>query len=666
MATLVEESKLVSSQDSKSIKARSKFDLSHHHLTTLPFGMVVPFFNMETVNGDHITLRSQHSLNTFTLRSPILSNIKMRKDYFSVPMEAILPFNWDKIYTNPLFGDDIDAEHANCTLTAQTLFYSYDSKKMDAVFNTLASSTGFKPAQFFNILTLLELFYSEGSLLARLGYNLSPLLNVSLTETNKSVKEGIDAVVDYFYSNLPNGTYTVFVNTDTNGTFNQQTFSVNSLSDKRKVHDYIVNHCVSNITYFGDTGTTKAFAYPENFVYNKYQLTLTNTSKTGFFTLNVSAAAAYQISYIHYMTNDKVDNIYSAQLYRDMMRYFITDEAYFSYNGVQTRYDYLAGTYIYQAVKGIVQQLINNLTTDTFSNTLGYKCMGYIVNLFGMRRSLRYLDYFTGAKTHPLALGDTSVSVQSNKVDVVDITKGISMQRFLNFVNRTGRKFEEYVSKLGGTYVKPDFHNPQFLGSTTESLYNPTVENTGAMQFEAQNSITSTLRGESEKFAFEFDSDRPSIVLGLVSFDIVRSYSKNIKRDAFHIDRFDYFNEFLQNIGDQPVYAAEYMALPDNMLETRVFGYQTRNAEYKNEYSRADAGFSTGVLPSWAFLNQLEAAKDGVAVIDSDRIRSYPEELDEFYLSLPGVGNSTYFHFIVDFYNVISASRPMIANPNIL
>ena len=110
MSSIVEKSQMIDAQDSKTIKARSKFNLDAHHLTTLPFGMYVPFFNMECVNGDNINLRSQHSLNTFTLKSPVLSNIRMRKDYFSVPMEAILPFNWDKIITNPLFGDDVDAE----------------------------------------------------------------------------------------------------------------------------------------------------------------------------------------------------------------------------------------------------------------------------------------------------------------------------------------------------------------------------------------------------------------------------------------------------------------------------------------------------------------------------------------------------------------------------
>lgn len=673
MATLVQESKLVSSQDSKSIKGRSKFDLSHHHFTTLPYGKVIPFFNMETVNGDDINFRSQHSLNTFTLKSPILSNIKMRKDYFNVPMEAILPFNWQKIITNPVFGDDINATYAGCVFDITNLTRTYSSNTFESIFNTLTTEGSFHNPAFFNLLTVFELLFSEGSLAARCGINLSKLITITNKVTNEEVASGIDAVVDDIYSNLKEGSYTIKYHQLTKQTLLVYTKDVKTLSDKRDLHDFITTHSIASITYYDEAQKQDVQElFKDTAVKSKYSITILGVPETNLNKyLNISSLAAYQIAYSHYMTNDKVDNIYSADLYRQMMSGFLTTlfapmNPITTLNGVPTPYDYLSGFYINKAFNEVLTRLSGSKTNDSISDNLLAGSMGYIINLFGMRRSLRYLDYFTGSKTHPLALGDTSVDVADGKVDVVDITKGISMQRFLNFVNRTGRKFEEYISKLGGTYVKPDYHNPQYLGSTTESLYNPTVENTGAMQFEAKNSITSTLRGESEKFAFSFESDRPSILIGVVSFDIVRSYAFNIRRDAMHIDRFDYFNEFLQNIGDQEVKASEYMALPSNMLETRVFGYQTRHAEYKSEVSRADSGFIDGSLPSWTFLNRYVPAEASKAVIDSDKIRSIPTEVDEFYLALPGVSDSSYFHFIVDFYNIVNASRPMIANPNIL
>lgn len=643
---------MIDSQDSKSIKARSKFNLDAHHLTTLPFGMYVPFFNMECVNGDNINLRSQHSLNTFTLKSPILSNIRMRKDYFSVPMEAILPFNWDKIITNPLFGDDVDAETVNCVLDLSMFNYksSASSKSFIELFNeNLNQSQTKKLGLQLNFLTIAELFFSNGSLLSRMGYNFNKLIKIDDTQAGVVLENGIDDVIDKFYASLPSEINFKYYSSD-NYSF-EGTWKLDTLEDRRKFHDFALTHCFdptfeSNIT-------------PISVSYNIHPL----NSDRHHLKFNIAPICAYQIACAHYLTNDKVDPIYSAELYRQLMKYCISSSSYngtFKYNGVDTPYDYLSGQAMYQSFKNMVYVFTNPASPAPLNLSFNY-----FVNLLGMRRSLRYLDYFTGAKTHPLALGDTSVQVTSgNSVDVVDVTKGIQMQRFLNFVNRTGRKFEEYISKLNGRYVAPDYHNPQFLGSTVESLYNPTVENTSTDQFSRQNSITSTIKGDSEKFAFQFDCDRPSIILGLVSFDIVRAYANNLTRDASHIDRFDYFNPFLQHIGDQPIYGYEYLCDEHGTADYVYFGYQTRHSEYKMPISRADSGFIDGSLPSWAYLNESSSLQE--KVIDSDVIRSYPEELDKFYLSLPGVSLSKYFHFIVDFYNMVDASRPMIANPNIL
>lgn len=654
MSSIVDKSTLVDSQDSKSIKARSKFDLSHHHLTTLPFGEYVPFFAMECVNGDNINLRSQHSLNTFTLKSPILSNIRMRKDYFSVPMEAILPFNWDKIITNPLFGDDVDAEKVNCVLDLSLFNYksSPSSKSFVELFNANLNQAQIKTLGLqLNLLTIAELFFSNGSLLSRMGYNFNKLFQFSNSDGGVRYENGIDDIIEDYYNKLP-GNLEIRYFTDDNK-LKTVTFNLDTAEQKRKFHDFALTHCF-------DPNYEVSAATP---ISVNYMMQSIDTSGKNM-KFNIAPICAYQIACSHYLTNDKVDSIYSAELYRQLMHYCISASGFkdtFKYNGVETYYDYLSGYAINYAFKSMID---NFHAATLLSLNLPFN---YFINLLGMRRSLRYLDYFTGAKTHPLALGDTSVKVSSgNSVDVVDVTKGIQMQRFLNFVNRTGRKFEEYISKLNGRYVAPDYHNPQFLGSTVESLYNPTVENTGTDQFTKPNSITSTMKGESERFAFQFDCDRPSIVLGIVSFDIVRAYANNVTRDASHIDRFDYFNPFLQHIGDQPIFGYEYLYDLQGSFDTNYFGYQTRHSEYKTAISRADSGFIDGSLPSWCFLNEYFFRPLDQVSINSDIIRSYPEELDKFYLSLPGISLSKYFHFIVDFYNMVDASRPMISNPNIL
>lgn len=641
-----EKSDLVKSQVSKAPHNMSTFDLSHHHLTTLPFGYVLPFFKMESVGGDKITLRSDLSLNTFSLKSPIMSNIRLKKDYVNVPMEAILPFNWDKIYTNPVIGDDVPSD---CVCSFNPIL----SSNISTAFNSQDQN----PTNFFGFLSIIELVFSKGSLMSRLGYNLSKY--VVITDKESSIEYSIDDYVDLFYNTIfdtyKSYGFCDFQYIDHLDPANQPVYVNASLplknrSDLRKLHRFFNEHAVTSIKHNG-TGSL---------IFN---ISIAFKSQ-GSTDINISAVAAYQLSYAHYFSNDRVDYIYSAELYRQMMKHYCTfvrneGNAQFELNGSYCPYDYLSAYYINYAYR--------NLITSSITGQF-YGSVNYLQNLFGIRRSLRYLDYFTGSKVRPLAVGDTSVQVNTSTVSAVDVTRSIQMQRFLNFVNRTGRKFEEYVGKLTGVFVKPDFHNPQYLAHTVDNLYNSRVENTSDAQMSLPNSVTSTFVGDSRNFAFEFESDRPSIILGLVSFDIVRAYGDSIDRDAFHLDRYDYFNPFLQHIGDQPIYGCEFdTSRPLSMSE--YFGYQTRHSEYKQIYNRADSGFVDGSLPSWAYVNDVSnqsARGTDVLTISPENIRSFPEELDNFYISLDGISLSKYFHFIVDFYNIVEAKRPMIASPNIL
>ncbi len=650
MAELVNKSDQSEIQTAKAPRNRSNFDLSHHHLTTLRFGEIAPFFNLEAVNNDKITLRSQHDLSTFTLKSPILSNIRIRKDYFSVPMESILPFNWDKIITNPLFGDDVVADSCNCVVDLskiRNLITTLNARIVDNTYKT-------KPNGLLNGLTILELFFSKGSLLSRLGYNFSSLIAIKISGVSMNVDDFIDRYYRAIKSSITSTTIQYY---DDEYNLASKNFKFDSLTDIRLFHDFVLNHVLNSeqVNALVDDKNLNISSLEFQFVLNSAEAETSHYTK-----YNISAAAAYQICCFHYMSNDKVDYIYSAELYRQLMHSLSDDyDQTFVYNGVRTPYDYLSGYFINNSL-----DFADGNTDDNKS----IKGMLYLQNLLGFRRSLRYVDYFTSAKTHPLALGDTSVQVSTtDKVDVVDITRNIQMQRFLNFANRAGRKFEEYISKLNGKYVAPDYHNPQYLGGTIDRLFNSKVENTSTDQMTKPNSVTSTFGANSENFAFSFECDRPSIILGLVSFDIVRAYANSVRRDSQHIDRFDYFNPFLQHIGDQQIYGFEYLANSQGLFRAGNYGYTTRHAEYKEEVSRADSGFIDGSLPSWAFVNKpIEWLSEDTVYISPEAIRSYPEELDDYYLALNYVGNSKYFHFIVDFFNSCEAIRPMIKKPEIL
>lgn len=666
-----EKSNFIKRTESKNAPtSRSTFDLSYHNFITPSYGKITPFLSLEGVAGDKIPIRTTHKVRSYTLKSPLMSDVYMQKDFFAVPMECILPTNWQKIFANPVIGDDVDAARCNCVFSPSTLL-SYINN------NLLKKFTGgenWDPALGLNILFLGEKMLSKGSLFSNFGINLwsSFYFNEGTFEdtangytaslpTGSDYDDVIDLILGYFRhlvfkDNKQRVITLTYYQLDASKT---QGYTPQSRAFQPKDS--------TDIEYFEDAMDFARENLLRSIEITDYTVSTLAPTVTGFVTstnypntrLNIAPIIAYQICCAHYFTNDKVDYIYSAELYRQMMRGFITNYSNqtFNYNGVPILYDELSGFWM-----GTLSSTVSG-TSSSGNMTLNViKSWYYFINLFCINNSLRFSDYFTGSRLEPLAVGNTNVAVNSNAVSVVDVTRNIQIQRFLNLVNKTGRKFEEYVGKLFGTYVAPDYHNPIYLGKIRDKVISYETENTGAAQQSLSNSVTSTFSSTGSNFALEFDCDRPTIIIGLCSFDIPRVYCRTISRDALHIDRFDYYNPFMQFIGDQDLNSLE-LGYSRGDIE---FAYQSRHAEYKTKYPICSGGFAKqNVLPSWQFVADLQYEPSDN--LDPNFIRSRRSELDKFYLALTGESPATRFHFICDFYNDLSrVSRPMVANPNIL
>ena len=88
-------------------RTRSTFKLEYHLFDTHRFGEYHPHYVEEGVKEDILPIRSSHNIISYTLKSPLMQNITLKKDYFNVPMECILPLNWEKFFDNPVRGDDV-------------------------------------------------------------------------------------------------------------------------------------------------------------------------------------------------------------------------------------------------------------------------------------------------------------------------------------------------------------------------------------------------------------------------------------------------------------------------------------------------------------------------------------------------------------------------------
>lgn len=632
-------------------RTHNTFDNSYYHFTTQKFGQYEPFFVMEGVPGDTIPLHSSHNVRSLPMSSPFLSELKLNKDYFMVPMQAILPNTWEYIFKNPTQGDDVP-EDANCLLPAFTLDDG-DASLLSGLFDFVRKTTNSLEDRL-RILLVLEMFCSQGSLLAKCGYHLNPIIN------NRSFDDFFDSVI----ADIQELSLTVEINNELISLTYEEGVQPAFYSGQISIYQ-----ALSLLRSYGSLCRIDSISVSPDAVINKlflYSGLPTFPSREDFGTdINLKRILSYQLACSQFYVNPQVDFLYNAQLYRDNIYTlwrncmqevgYASDPTFFSMNGVLVPYDYLSMNYL-QRISDIVIQ-------DDLGDCVG-EFYDFWNAILGYRESLRFGDYFTDSRTRPLALGDDSIEVsQDNNVSVIDVSKKIVYQRFRNAVVKLGNNFGDYLRGIFGTTPSPDYHYPKFISHQDFNIGGFEVANNTA---DGQGDLVTNLNTRDDTFAFEVQIDMPCVLIGISYFSVPRVYMQTKDRQFFHRDRYDEFNPMLQYIGDQIVYNHERTDLRPN---DEIFGYQSRNNEYKQRYGIVSGGFSTK-LPAWTFVaDSLFNPIDHIAVSNTqspDFIRAHDYEFNRFFAMMSGFSLANSFHFIVVYNNKCMSTRPMEVNPNIL
>lgn len=105
--------KSVNNQGVSVKRTHNTFDNSYFHFKTQKFGQYEPFFVCEGVPKDTITLHSSHNVRALPMATPFLSSLRLNKDYFMIPNQAIQPNTWEYIYKQPAQGDDVPFDTQN-------------------------------------------------------------------------------------------------------------------------------------------------------------------------------------------------------------------------------------------------------------------------------------------------------------------------------------------------------------------------------------------------------------------------------------------------------------------------------------------------------------------------------------------------------------------------
>lgn len=674
----------------------NSFDKSHLRFYTQRFSEVYPCLAQPANSGDNIPLSVRHELRNYTLRAPLLSSLKMYRSFYQVPLSAISPYTWELQLRQPVRGQDI-----NYLQTAQ----NFDLYAFWGVFRqSLAVLSSIPSANFMNktagdiigyllrIALTGSLVVGNSSLLSALGIAIpyrkemdefysavmdyifvrmtttgsgsSPLISsLSYTDNDNNVHtlSAVQDLTDLSSFNLSLSEFWNFIR-DSMQFANVKVVNTPDLSEADAETMYNALRALL-LDYYNPAATSGVFATVqfENFI-----SALSTHDEARYFSLR--PVIAYQMACAQFFSNTAVDDIYTAKQWLSDTRSWVSerlndvalgpdnpypDAEFFSVNGCAYQYDEFATKRVtaFLSVFGKMASTgdLNGVFPDVYR---------YIENLFGIRQSLRYPDYFTSSRTQPLAVGDVTTTVNANKVSAIDINHSLWLQRFLNAVNRTSQNIYEYLKSMDGVEPQRKAPQPYFLTSEEFNISGQEVENTA----NNQGAVTTLLRSENSNFAFKAFIDEPSYIIGVTYFNALSVYDSLRPLHWEQNDRFDWFNSYMQHIGDQPVMLREIASEPLNSTQLfgdqfaeGVFGYQLRYAQYKFENSIALGGFINGSLPGWSLICRPFGRAGSVMfskspTISEQFIRNDDYAFDELYSSLTGTNPATRFHFVIAQY----------------
>lgn len=676
-------------------RGKNRFDLSHSHYMSMRFGEVRPFFYQQCVPEDTISHSNNSELWSMQMKSPLMANLVGFKDYFYIPMKAILPNTWELWYTNPVQGDDIPND-AYCNVDLAPMFNATtqvyeDLKKIIQSINTETGGNAGTVASRYGtaLMVKLKLMYhiiTSNSILCQLGLNTNTFYELITTDPqgvleklniDRTQKYSIDSIIeravalpisvldaelsdyitaegDIVITNTKNRKVYVLVS---NGSFNRGIYrelyqdvlrNVDSATD-RPLPTYTISKGLvnGNLAAGSSLLVFALLALPYRFALRAF----TTASSMEF---DISPVIAYQMVGAQFYVNDQVDKIFTAETWLKTFDYKGTlnnAEASFNYNGIYYNYDVFSR----RIFSELVQDFSGSITTEYDSiEVFG----GYFLNLFAPYESLRYGDYFVGSRLNPLALGadpNSYAPVTANNVKSLDMVQAMAYLNYYNDIQKLGPTAWIQQNGIFGDFPSSLDPMPRFIQRSKFSIGEMQIENTSDNN--TGDVVTRGRSNDSGQF-FGCAIDEPSIVIGLLSFDCPRIYSNVVDRLAFVKDRFDVFQPYFQNIGDQPILAKELNLQADS---ESVWSWTIRHTEYKQRISYATGAFvGDSFLPSWAFVKD----DRDLQLVPKD-IRNHNEDLDKYFVTLPNVTNAGYFHFYVRMYNRCEIVRAMQDRPDI-
>lgn len=665
--------------------------MSHKHLTSQRYGDISPFFYFYGTRGDKVPLITKQEIGTFTMQSPIESDVYANRTYIKVNHQALYPKNWELMRTIKQQGQDvpdhmrmefnIDYVGKMCSTYLKNALYYLEGS--DGDLDNINVNNYFSIV--FLCINILEHLYSQGSLLSMFNIHVtnsdaiprivsySDNLNwdkwydtvfiPALQELITALEGGITLSVKI--SDTRSISYIIKPDSFMNGSnINGSYISLRYAVEIMRNHHYnlIIDYYAEILPFISN------FASALSSYFDIFNFSTTDNFYSS--SVNIEAIGAYQLACAHFFTDDKIDSVYTSDLWFDAFQ-TVCNKALnssvlytYSLNGINHIFDYFNGQYLTRIFMNFAVNLSNG------SNSVSVSYLWDIIRmLFGFRKSLKFGDYFTSARANVLS-GDPNdeykAIVDNGAVSAVSIARSTQYTRLRHNVNLSGSRLSDYLSGIfGGPLLEAERDKPQWLAQQSFKVKGYEVENTSSAQESAEkNIITTILKTSHQKFSFKTFVDDQCIILGLQTYDVDRVYANTVDRHALHFDRYDDFFPQLQFVGDQEITNEELRGV--GFYRDIPWAYSERYAEYKRRTSYASGAYISH-LPSYAFVTDNKEGAQPSLFIDSDYIRSANVEFDRFFANLSGWSLASYFHFRVKYIHDLSElSRNMVKNPQIL
>lgn len=230
------------------------------------------------------------------------------------------------------------------------------------------------------------------------------------------------------------------------------------------------------------------------------------------------------------------------------------------------------------------------------------------VSLFSLRHANFGYDYFVNAFTQA-SQPDMSISVGNNQFTIRSLRAGNSLQQFGEVNQLPARRYVDVLKARHNASLKDSIaQKPVLLGSADYEVYSRgvsvTADNTGAQSSGALYVMTKQAGGKvgnaygsGADFIIDgFVANEPGYIFVLGTLIPRVNYSSGCRRylrryiHGLQSDITEMANHMLQNVGNQPIYAAELVSAA--LYGTAVFGYTDRYADWMNYENEVHGEFS--------------------------------------------------------------------------